>query len=151
MVRESREEIILTMKANQGKILIGRFKYKSDLLLSLTELCKNEGIRLGTFIVIGALTKVKLGYYDQNAKKYVECVDLDKKLEITVCTGNISLKDSEVFIHAHITLADHEGHCYGGHLMPGSYIFAAEYNMQELIGAELNRAHDTETGLSLWK
>ncbi|MCK4463199.1 MAG: DNA-binding protein [Candidatus Omnitrophica bacterium] len=139
------------MQVQEGRIFIGRFKAESDLLAELTNLCKKENIRLGVFNVIGALTCAKLGYYDQNAKKYTDCASLDKKLEITSCTGNISLLDSEIFVHAHITLADHEGTAYGGHLMPGSKIFAAEYYIKELTGATLERTHDSETGLNLWK
>lgn len=138
------------MQVEKGRTFIGRFKFKADLLESIAEFCKKENITLATFSVIGALKGVKLGYYNQDAKKYVGCVSLDKTLEITVCIGNISLKDSEIFVHAHITLADHGGTCYGGHLMPGSSIFAAEYCIKELIGGELYRKHDLYTGLSLW-
>lgn len=138
------------MRVKEGRFFIGRFKARADLLGSLRDLCKKENIRLGVFSVIGALTNVKLGYYDQDAKKYIENCSLEKKLEITSCTGNVSLKDSEIFVHAHITLADHAGGCYGGHLMPGGSIFAAEYFAQELTGAVLTRKPDPETGLNLW-
>lgn len=139
------------MQAQEGRVFIGRLKGKSDLLSELTKLCKKEHIRLGVFSVIGALTCAKLGYYNQDAKKYTDCVSLDKKLEITSCIGNISLLDSEIFVHTHITLADHNGTAYGGHLMPGSKIFAAEYYIKELLGTTLERIHDPETGLNLWK
>ena len=143
------------MQVEKGRLFIGRFKTKSDLLVSLTNLCQKEDIKLGVFSVIGALTKVKLGYYNQPAKEYVECVQLNKKLEIASCIGNISLKDTKkdakIFIHAHITLADLTGQCYGGHLMPGSIIFAAEYYIKELTGGQLNREYDPETGLNLWR
>ncbi len=138
------------MQVNEARIFVGRFKLRSGLLMSLTEFCKQKNIRLGVFSVIGALTSAKLGYYGQDAKKYIECVSLDKKLEIASCVGNISLKDAEIFVHAHITLADHKGRCYGGHLMPDSIIFAAEYYIKELAGGELERRYDPETGLSLW-
>ena len=138
------------MQVKQGRIFIGRFKTKANLLESLTDLCKTENIQLGTFTVIGAVTNASLGYYDQKAKKYTECVKLDKKLEITACIGNISLMDSEIFVHAHITLAGHDGQAYGGHLMPGTQIFAAEYCVKELVGATLSRRYDPETGLKLW-
>ena len=139
------------MQVEEGRVFIGRFKVKSDLLAGLTEFCKKENIRLGVFSVIGALTSARLGYYNQDAKKYADCVNLDKKLEITSCTGNISLMDSEIFVHAHITLADHSGAAYGGHLMPGATIFAAEYYIEELTGATLERTRDHETGLNLWE
>jgi len=139
------------MQLQEGRVFIGRFGAKRDLLEELTGLCKKENIRLGVFSVIGAVTSAKLGYYKQDEKKYADCVSLDKKLEIASCTGNISLLDSEIFVHAHITLADHDGTAYGGHLMPGSKIFAAEYYVKELKGAVLERARDPETGLNLWE
>jgi mRNA-degrading endonuclease RelE of RelBE toxin-antitoxin system len=45
---------------------------------------------------------------------------------------------------------DWEGKAYGGHLMPGSVVFAAEYNIQEYSGGELRRIKDAVTGLPLW-
>ncbi|RKY34808.1 MAG: DNA-binding protein [Candidatus Omnitrophota bacterium] len=138
------------MRVNVGRVFIGRFGVREDLLLSLIELCKKEDITMGIFSVIGAVTNAKLGYYNQDEKKYVECVAIDEKLEITSCVGNVSLKDSEIFVHAHITLANHRGHCYGGHLMPGASIFAAEYSIRELTGGALHRKYDPETGLNLW-
>ena len=138
------------MLVQNGRTLIGRFLKGEDLLLSISKLCTQNNIKLGSVDVIGALSSVKLGYYDQVQKKYVNCVELEDKLEINSCIGNISLKDSDIFVHAHITLADHKGKCYGGHLMNGSSIFAAEYCIRELTGGELKRTHDPDTGLSLW-
>jgi len=138
------------MEVKSGRNFIGRFLYQADLLQSLTDLCLKEGISLGVFNLVGAVTCAKMGYYDQENKIYINCLDLKKKLEITGCMGNISLKDKKPFVHAHITLADHEGKCYGGHLMPGTKIFAAEYFVRELTGAEFERKPDPDTGLSLW-
>jgi uncharacterized protein len=138
------------LEAKEGRTFIGRFDAKADLLDSLTSLCKQENIRLGTFSVIGALENVKLGYYKQDEKKYVKCLDITKKLEIASCIGNISLLDGEIFVHAHITVADHQGQTVAGHLMADSRIFAAEYHIQELTGIELKRKFDQETGLNLW-
>ena len=139
------------MKVKKGRVFVGRFDFREDLLSALTSFCEKENILLGAFTLIGALSSAKMGYYKQDEQQYVECLSLDKKLEITSCPGNVSLKNGEVFVHAHITLADHCGRCYGGHLMPGSIIFAAEYYIEELTGAELNRVDDKDTGLSLWK
>ncbi|MDD5634440.1 MAG: DUF296 domain-containing protein [Candidatus Omnitrophica bacterium] len=139
------------MQAKHGRVFIGRFKYKEDLLGVLTGFSKKNNIRLGVFSVIGAVTCAKLGYYDQNKKKYVVCVDLkNKKLEIASCAGNISLLGKKIFVHAHVTLADHKGKTYAGHLMPGARIFAAEYFIQELKGKPLSRKFDSQTHLLLW-
>lgn len=138
------------MQVKEGRLFIGRFDLDGDLLGSLEEFCSRESVKLGVFSLVGAVTSIRLGYYDQSAKKYLECVKLEKKLEIASCMGNISLLDSRVFVHTHITLADHEGRCYGGHLMPGSKIFAAEYCIKEFTGGELIRKPDAATGLNLW-
>jgi len=58
-------------------------------------------------------------------------------MEISSCLGNISLKDGEIFVHAHVTLADKEGRVLGGHLAPGTIIFAAECRITELKGESL--------------
>ncbi|PIS29808.1 DNA-binding protein [Candidatus Saganbacteria bacterium CG08_land_8_20_14_0_20_45_16] len=139
------------LEPTPSRTFIGRLKHNNDLLEALTTFCKEQNIRLGTFNVIGAVKGAKLGYYNQERQKYDGCVELDKKLEIASCLGNISLKDNEIMVHAHIVLADFEGQAFGGHLMPGSKIFAAEFHIQEYIGAELHRGKDQETGLPLWK
>ena len=133
-----------------GRVFIGRFESGEDLLGALSEFCAVNKIRLGTFSVIGAVTNAKLGYYDQGLKRYTGCVELDEKLEVTMCAGNVSIKDAAPFVHAHITLADFKGKAYGGHLMPGTIIFAAEFTVQELVGTDLVRGRDEKTGLPLW-
>ena len=133
-----------------GRLFIGRFESGQFLLETLTASCNKEKIRLGVFKIICAVRNVKLGYYEQTTKIYADCASIDKKLEISNCTGNISLKDGEIMVHAHITLADLDGKAFGGHLMPGTEIFAAEFFIQELTGGELNRVRDEKTGLPLW-
>jgi uncharacterized protein len=139
------------VETKTGRLFLGRFEAGDDLLDSLTGFCKKQNIGLGVFYLIGAVRNAKLGYYDQGQKKYTGCVELGKKLEISSCMGNISLKDGEIMVHAHITLADMDGKAFGGHLMPGTKVFAAEFFIQELTGAELVRGKDEKTGLPLWQ
>ena len=54
-------------------------------------------------------------------------------------------------VHAHVTLADKNGKAYGGHLAPGTEIFACEVIVQALEGPEFKRGIDEETGLPLWR
>ncbi len=138
------------MRVHKARTFLGRFRSGTDLLDELNLFCVRHKIELGFFSVIGALTKARLGYYEQQKKRYVTCVELKKKLEITSCTGNISLKDGRPFVHAHVTLADLRGRCYGGHLMRGAKIFAAEYLIAEYKGGRLEREFDPQTGLQLW-
>lgn len=136
--------------AKLGRTFIGRLQFNDDLLETLTDFCKAHRIKAGSFQLIGAVRNLNLGYYDQNKKRYTGCVSFKQKLEVVSCSGNVSLKDGEIFVHAHIACADHKGKAFGGHLMPGTKVFAAEFFIQELKGIELKRTKDAATGLPLW-
>ncbi len=131
------------------KVILRRLPHGGDLLSELTGLARRERIRTGTVSAIGAVSRARIGYYDQAARVYRER-DLDQPLEICSCLGNISLQDGEVFVHAHVVLADGAGKTRGGHLCPGTTIFAAECRIDEFRGRELERGYDDRTGLSLW-
>ena len=138
-------------EVKEGRSFIGRFGFGEDLLSALTAFCKKHRIRMGVFRVIGAVKNATFGYYKQDIKKYADCIRLDKKMEIISCNGNISIKDHEAFVHAHISVSDHDGKVFGGHLMNGTEIFAAEFYIEELFGQDLVRGKgDQETGLPLW-
>lgn len=139
--------IVESVKAKDG--FIGRLDCGSDLLESLTAICKQNDIRLGRVAAIGAVQKACIGYYHQDSRKY-EFKHFDQHLEILSVTGNISLKDGEPIVHAHITLSDSDGRAFGGHLASGTIVFACEYSIEELDGPVLERGFDDETGLPLW-
>lgn len=139
------------IETKNGRSFLGRFECGDDLLSALTDFCKQNQIKMGVFNLIGAVQKAMMGYYNQEKKEYVDCINLNKKLEISACMGNISLKDNEIMVHAHITLSDYNGKTYGGHLRPGTIVFAAEFFIQELCGKQLIRGKDENTGLPLWK
>ncbi len=128
---------------------IGKLSYGSDLLEELTEICRQRDIRLGWFQGLGAVQKACLSYYDQQMHEY-QPLEIDRSLEITHLVGNVSLKDGVPFVHAHVTLADRAGHAYGGHLAPGTIVFACELTLEVLDGPVLERAFDQTTGLFLW-
>ncbi|HAT48821.1 MAG: DNA-binding protein [Nitrospirae bacterium] len=132
------------------KFFMGRLNHGDDLLGALTQTCQNLQIPLGQVQAIGAVQKAVLGYYHQEQKIY-HTIHLDKHLEIVQLTGNISLKGSIPFVHAHLTLSDASGCTYGGHLFPGTLIFACEIFIHALQGPPFERAPDATTGLPLWR
>ena len=102
-----------------------RLPHGADLLEVLNEICREKKIESGAINVIGAVKSAVVGYYHQERREY-QAIALTRPLEIASCTGNISLKDGSEIVHAHITLSDETGAATGGHLMPGTVIFAAE-------------------------
>jgi len=132
-----------------GRQFMGRLDHGADLLEALTDICREKGIGLGRLEVLGAVQKARMGFYNQQTRAY-EFYTIDAPLEILKVVGNISLKDDQPMVHAHITLSDHEGNAFGGHLAPGTIVFASEYLIEELEGDPLERGFDEETGLPLW-
>jgi predicted DNA-binding protein with PD1-like motif len=131
-----------------SKELIIRLEHGADLVQSITELAKDKSIEAGSFTAIGALKRARLGYYDQKNHEYRE-IEIDTPHEMASCIGNVSLRDGEPFVHAHVVLADETGNTKAGHLFEG-IVFAAEVHLHQLEGPRLERKHDEATGLSLW-
>jgi len=133
-----------------GRKIMGRLAKGDDLLLGLEKCAQDLGITLGEVQAIGAVTQARVGYYDQFARKYM-FLTFPEPQEILTLVGNISIKDNQPFVHAHLTLADQEGRAFGGHLAEGTLVFACEFWIQEYSsGKSLVRHHDEETGLFLW-
>jgi len=132
-----------------GKLFMGKLDYGSDLLEEITHICIKENINLARIEALGAVQKACIGYYDQTAREY-RFIDLDEHLEITNLVGNISLKDGNPIAHAHITFADETGRAFGGHLAPGTIVFACELILEALDGPAFTRSLDEVTGLPLW-
>ena len=132
-----------------GRIIMGRLQHGADLLEELTDICRKEKIQQARIEALGAVQKARIGFYCQEKREY-QFREFDRHLEITTLGGNVSLKDGEPFVHAHITLADSEGNALGGHLAAGTVVFACEFTIQELSGVQFRRSYDDITGLHLW-
>jgi uncharacterized protein len=132
----------------QDSFLI-RLPHGADLLEAITNTFRERGVRKASFTLIGALTHCIMGYYDPVARRY-ESREFPGNWEIVSCMGNVSEKDNDIFVHAHIVIAGEDYQCMGGHLMPGSSIFAAELYATSVPGTVPVRAFDEPTGLALW-
>lgn len=128
---------------------VARLSKDSDLLEEITDICRKHGINLGRVEAIGAVQKACFAFYDQVTHEY-KPLSMDEPLEIVKLVGNVSMRDDAPFIHAHVTLADREGKAYGGHLAPGTIVFACECIIEAFDGPPLTRELDGPTGLFLW-
>ncbi|MBT3525808.1 MAG: DNA-binding protein [Bdellovibrionales bacterium] len=136
--------------ATPTRTLIGRLDYGEDILEQLTSICVRGEIHAGRMQGIGALQSATLAYFHQDTREY-ENILFSQHMEIVSLIGNVSLKDGKPFVHAHMSIADQNGKVYGGHLVEGNIIFAAEFVMTELSCKPLDRLLDPTTGLYLWQ
>jgi predicted DNA-binding protein with PD1-like motif len=131
------------------RTIMGQLPYGADLLESLTEIVQKEQITLGRIQAIGATTHAVVAYYDQNTKTY-NPLEFTGGMEILNLNGNVSIRDGKPFVHVHILLGDAKGQVFGGHLLPGTKLFACEVSIDVLEGDPLHRAKEDRTGLFLW-
>ncbi|HUV85776.1 MAG TPA: PPC domain-containing DNA-binding protein [bacterium] len=135
---------------NVKRVVVRRLVPGGDLLEELNKLVKAEGIEVGALSGIGALRKAAVGIFDVEKKEYI-VNKFDEEMEICALTGNVSLKEGEPFVHAHLALSSRQGRGFGGHIMPGCEIFVAEVILWELEGARLERRPREDCGgLALW-
>jgi predicted DNA-binding protein with PD1-like motif len=134
----------------RGRRVVARLPHGGDLLEEIGTVADRHGIRMAEVRAIGALKRARLAYYDQAGHTYGEQA-VDEPLELLALLGNVSRRDGATAVHAHVTLSREDGSALGGHVVPGCEIFACELILQELTGEPLERAHDEETGLPLWR
>lgn len=131
------------------RTIMGRLPYGSDLLQDTTVLVQKENIKLGRISGLGATTHAVVSFYSQTTHTYDPLV-FPGPMEILNIHGNVSMRDGKPFVHIHLILSDAEGKVFGGHLLPGTKLFACELFIDELEGDELVRENDERTGLHLW-
>jgi uncharacterized protein len=143
-------EKLICREFKPGRRFVGRLPHGKDLIQSVESFCKENSILMATFSLIGAVTSATIGAYDQKQQVYVTFKE-NSPLEIVICAGNVSIKDGNPVVHAHILLGDEQGKTISGHLFSETLLFAGEIEIQELTGNPIERASDTTTGLMLWK
>ncbi len=126
-----------------------RLPMGEDLLKAISDAFRDRAIRKATFTAIGAVTHAVLGFYNTETREYVN-KEVSGQFEIAACSGNVSEKDGEIFVHAHVVLSGEDYQCLAGHLQPGTTIFAAELHGIPVPGSVPVRTFDEPTGLALW-
>ena len=85
------------------------------IMSTLTHFCEEKNIYNAQLSGIGAVKNIEVGAYDIDKKEYIRHL-LPDVWELISCHGNIVITDEIPFIHAHVTLSDHELNTKGGHL-----------------------------------
>ena len=114
-----------------------------EIMEVLSEFIKNQKIKSGYIIGIGAVTSARLGWYSVPQKKYFER-KVKKPLEITNLIGIITSGK----IHIHATFSSQMLKAYAGHLTKANVSGACELIVVETKEA-IKRKHSEQIGLEL--
>lgn len=130
-----------------GNSYVVRLEVGEEILASLTQLCKQEDIRLGSVNAIGAVSHAVTGLYNVAEKQYYS-TRLEGPLELVSLMGNVTRKDGEVYIHVHASFSDLACNIRGGHLTEAVVSATCEMTVRRLEG-EVDRRVCETTGLNI--
>jgi uncharacterized protein len=138
-----------------GRVLVARLEPGSDLMPSLRTLAQRANIRTGVILSgVASFEKATIRNVGRRPEQYPITdqqrifTPKEEPIELLALSGNISQKDGEVFVHAHVTISSglDDGRAYGGHLVDGCIVLTtAELVIMELTGLAMERVHDPVT------
>ena len=103
-----------------------------DFFEELTKALKEQNVQAGIVInAIGMLRNFEIGWFNTSTMQY-EKEFISQPHELTSVQGNISKKDGDIFIHAHVTLAGASRAIVGGHLFKAEVCNTAEIFIKKL-------------------
>ena len=110
-----------------------------DLKLAIEEKC--QLLNIDTAIVLSSVGSIS--HLNIRLADAIEYLDEEDDYEILSLNGTISKGKA----HLHISVADEDGTCFGGHLMPGTIInTTCELVLGILQEYSSNRVFDEDTG-----
>lgn len=113
---------------------------------TLTKFCVEYNINSGQLSGIGAVNNTDIGAYDITSKKYTHKL-FNPIHELLSFQGNIAIKDGKPFIHAHITLGNHDMEVSGGHLFETEVAAVGEFILHN-FNEKTHREFDKNIGLA---
>lgn len=131
--------------SEQNSILI--IDKGEDVILTITEVAKENDIQNAFISGLGAVEKISCGYYNLDEKKYY-FKNYDGLFEVVSMTGNIMLKDGEPFVHLHAVFTDEDNRAFGGHVEEMRVGVTLEVQLN-LTSGNIIRKHDEGIGLFL--
>ena len=133
---------------HSGQNFLVYIQIDEPVMETLTSVCKNNDIMNGQISGIGAVKEIEMGAYDLDSKSYLRKQYPDNH-ELISFQGNITLKDGNPFIHAHITIGNHDLHTRGGHLFEMKVAVVGEFIIRN-IESNVHREFDKNIGLAVW-
>ena len=131
----------------QGSLYVLVLEMGEEVIASLSDFSKNEGVASAWISAIGALRDFELGYYYLDRKQYGR-KKFEEIAELITCSGNIAMRESQPFAHIHAVMGRDDYSVIGGHLFTGIVAVTAEIMLFPLPN-RMERAYDERTGLYL--
>jgi hypothetical protein len=124
-----------------GNKTVLRLDEGEEIISSITEICKKEGITSAQVNGIGFTTEMRVRIYDKDEDQF-HFQTLTGSMEITSLTGNVIQAENGLFTHLHIMAADRSMNIRGGHLVSCVIGATGEIVIESLGGLVTRGASD---------
>ena len=132
-----------------NKTIVARIDKGEEILDKIKEIALKENIKLANINALGATNDFTVGVYKIEEKKYY-ANEFKGNFEIVSLTGTINTMNKEFYTHIHMSAGNDKGEVFGGHLNRAIVSATCEMIIN-IIDGEVDRFHDDEIGLNLFK
>lgn len=129
--------------------MVVRIDKGEEILEQIKVLADKENIHLASVRALGATNDFTVGVYNIDEKKYY-ANSFQGNFEIVSLTGTINTMDGKFYTHIHMSAGNDKGEVFGGHLNRAVVSATCEMII-DIIDGEVDRYHDDEIGLNLFK
>jgi uncharacterized protein len=124
------------------------FQTGDEIVATLKQFAMNHRLAGSSFKAIGALSDVKVGWFNWETKRYEIAVNLRDQVEVLSLIGDIALHNGQPEAHAHLVVGKRDGTAHGGHLLEAHVRPTLELILTE-APESLRKQYDPESGLAL--
>lgn len=124
------------------------FDTGDEILTKLKRFASEQKLAGSSFKAIGALSRVKVGWFNWETKKYEVATELEEQVELLSLIGDIAVSAGTPLVHAHMVFGRRDGTAHGGHLMEAVVRPTCELVLTE-NPAHLQKQLDPESGIAL--
>jgi hypothetical protein len=94
------------------------FAKGDEVASGLTDFARKNHVKVCHFTAIGAFDSAVLGWFDPEKRAYKKIL-IDQEVEVASFSGNITIRDGNPTVHAHMVAALPDGTTRGGHFFEG--------------------------------
>lgn len=123
------------------------FERGDEVVEGLRRFAREHELKTARFTGIGALSEVKLAFFDPDTKEYEE-IPVGEQVEVLTLMGNVAQHGGKAKIHAHMVVGKRDGEALGGHLLEARVEPTLEVTLVE-APEYLEREIEEQSGLPL--
>lgn len=124
-----------------------------EVMASILDVCRREGIRSATFSGIGGCGEAEIQVFDAETRTFAT-EHFEGVLELVSLMGNVvdGGEDGQSW-HAHALFSyrhDDEHRTASGHLKSATVLYTAEIELRPVMGGVIHGTPDSVTGTKFW-